>query len=71
MQPFGLLDFLKLVSPPTTQETPPSTTAKTDEPSPAKQTAPPEPPAPSPNEDAYRAFIDRHDQRAKRIKKER
>ncbi|MBQ9118059.1 MAG: hypothetical protein IJY11_02535 [Clostridia bacterium] len=67
MQPFGLLNFLKLALQPNEGETTPSTTAP-DEPLSQNESSPTPSPS-SPNITAYQDFIDKHERTAKRLKK--
>ena len=58
LEPFGLLNFLKTILPPTNEE-------EKKEP-PPKEEAPPSPPAEKEKQNAYLLFLEAHEKRAKR-----
>ena len=69
MQPFGLLNFLKLALQPSDPKNPPSATATAEETTEENATNTPSQAPPSPAQDAYHAFVDKHERTAKKIRK--
>lgn len=72
MQPFGLLNFLKEALQPVEGETPPSTTANIEVAEGNQEANTPTSPSSLDNSTgnaAYQAFLDRHEQTARKLRK--